>query len=84
MTYTPYTLAEFKKVLLFPEPNVAIGTPPKFEATEGKVERDNRLTKIVSGKVQGQLIGGNLTLMVDLLGRPSSQISAAKFFFLKM
>ena len=69
-TFTPYTLAEFKKVLMFPQDKTQLGAPPEFEASAGNVERKNRLTPFVSGCVRGPLIGGNLTLMTHLLGTP--------------
>ena len=69
--FTPYTLAEFKKVLLNPEPPFVIGAPPVSEVGEGIVERKNRLVRIAPGTARGQLIGGNLTLMAHLTGTPS-------------
>ncbi len=82
-TYTPYMLAEFKKVLMQSAANLVIGSPPAFTAAEGNVEWHNRLTRIVSGKVQGQLIGGNLTLVVDLLGTPFEPDFRGKILFLE-
>src|SRR3954454_22269169 len=70
MTYTPYALAEFQKVLMAADSHVTIGSPPVFRGSEGIVERDNRLRRLVPGTARGQLIGGNLTLLVDLLGTP--------------
>ncbi len=68
--FSEYTLAAFKKVLMDPETPLLIGAPPPFEASEGVVERENRLVRIVPGKVRGPLMGGNLSLMVKLLGTP--------------
>ena len=68
--YTPYTLAEFKKVLMEPSDKTEIGTPPPFESGEGQAELRNRLRRIVPGKVRGPLIGGNLSLMTKLMGTP--------------
>jgi muramoyltetrapeptide carboxypeptidase len=82
-SFTPYTLAEFKKVLMLPEAKLVIGSPPKFEVSEGNVERENRLAKIVPGRVQGQLIGGNLTLVVDLLGTPFEPDFKEKILFVE-
>ena len=70
ITYTPYMLAAFKQVLQQAETNITLGSPPPFEVTEGHVAYDNRLVRILPGKAQGRLIGGNLTLIVDLLGTP--------------
>ena len=38
VSYTPYMLAEFKKVLMYAETNVVLASPPAFEKTEGNVE----------------------------------------------
>lgn len=83
ISFTPYMLAEFKKVLMFPEAMVPIGLAPKFEGAEGKVEWENRLTRIVPGKVRGRLIGGNLTLIDDLLGTPFEPDFSNKILFLE-
>lgn len=71
-SFTPYTLEEFKKVVMLPQKETLIGSAPAFEAAEGKVERENRLTRMVGGKVRGRLIGGNLSLMATLTGTPYS------------
>lgn len=68
--YSKYTLAEFKKVLMFPEPNTLLAAVPPFEAGEGLADIENRLTRIYPGKARGQLLCGNLTLLVSLLGTP--------------
>ena len=47
-----------------------IAEPPAFEQQPGVVERENRLTPIVSGRAEGKLIGGNMSLLVTLLGTP--------------
>ncbi len=68
-TFSEYTKNEFKKVLFTPrQHNIAV--PPPFETAEGKAERDNRITVITPGKASGQIIGGNLSLMVKLVGTP--------------
>lgn len=69
-SYSPYTLAEFKKVLMTPEHPMVIGSPPPFEPEEGRAELENRLHQITKGKARGRLIGGNLSLMTKLLGTP--------------
>ena len=68
--YTTYMLDEYKQVLMNPAINVVLGSPPPFEVTEGSARYDNRLIRINPGKARGRLIGGNLTLLVDLLGTP--------------
>lgn len=69
-TYTPYTLEEFKKVLMEPSTRTVIGSPPPFEPGEGRAEFANRLTTIVPGRAEGPLIGGNLSLLTKLMGTP--------------
>jgi muramoyltetrapeptide carboxypeptidase len=68
--FSPYTLAEFKKVLFDPQPPVTLGAPPPFERSEGRVERANRITPLAPGKAQGRLLGGNLSLVAHLVGTP--------------
>lgn len=69
--FTDYTLAEFKRVLMGESDlSIPIGSPPPFEAGEGRVERVNRLVRIHPGHAQGRLIGGNLSLMTKLVGSP--------------
>lgn len=82
-TFPPYSVEEFKKVLMNPQPETIIGMAPKFEATEGSVERKNRLTRITSGKVSGRLVGGNLSLMAHLTGTPYSPDYENKILFLE-
>ncbi len=69
-SFSDYTLAEFKKVLMEPAAPVSLGAPPAFEPAEGRAEWENRLTPIVSGKARGPLMGGNLSLLCKLLGTP--------------
>jgi len=70
-TFSPYTAAEFKKVLFGP-PQVPspLAAPPPFARREGAAESANRLIPLVSGMAQGRLLGGNLTLLAHLCGTP--------------
>lgn len=81
--FKPYTLAEFKRVLMEPQAGIVLGSPPPFEASEGMVEYENRLTRIVGGKASGPLIGGNLSLMTKLLGTPYSPDYRGKILVLE-
>lgn len=69
-TYTDYTLAEFRKVLIEPAARTIIGQAPPFAAAAGKVESENRITRFVGGTARGRLIGGNLSLLTTLIGTP--------------
>ena len=82
-TYTDYTLAEFKKVMMNPQRHTRIGAPPPFEAGEGRVEYDNRLTRITGGTARGRLIGGNLTLIATLIGTEFEQDFHDRILFLE-
>jgi muramoyltetrapeptide carboxypeptidase len=66
--YSDYSLIEFKKVLMHPTPTTLIGAAPPFEASEGRIDNDNRLTYITGGVGKGRLIGGNLSLISVLMG----------------
>lgn len=69
-TFTAYIVEEFKKVLVHPQAPIGIGAPPPFEKAEGRVEKINRISTLVPGKVQGRLFGGNLSLVSHLVGTP--------------
>ena len=68
--FSNYTYDQYRKVLIEPTQATRIGEPPKFEVRPGVVEWENRLTTIVPGVAEGHLLGGNLSLMVTLLGTP--------------
>jgi muramoyltetrapeptide carboxypeptidase len=69
-TFTPYTLAEFRKVVMQGAAPVLLAAPPPCDLAPGRVERRNRLTTLAPGKARGPLIGGNLTLLTHLVGTP--------------
>ena len=66
--FTDYTFEQFQKVLLNPQKVLDIGEPPNFESGPGRVDRENRVTSISRGIAEGRLVGGNLSLLVTLLG----------------
>ena len=68
--FSEYSLDQFQRVLVDPVSETRIAEPPPFEGSPGVVERTNRLTPIVPGRAEGRLIGGNLSLMVTLMGTP--------------
>ncbi|MBI9046453.1 MAG: LD-carboxypeptidase [Anaerolineaceae bacterium] len=69
-SFSDYTLAEFKKVLMEGPKTCQIGAPPAFVKKEGKVDYENRVQSLFSGKTKGRLIGGNLSLLAQLMGTP--------------
>jgi muramoyltetrapeptide carboxypeptidase len=68
--FTPYSLAELKRVLWTGEAPVRLGGPPPFERVEGRVDWENRVATLVPGTARGRLLGGNLCLMAHLCGTP--------------
>ena len=81
--FSAYTLAQFKQVLVEAQPDVILAHPPPFEAVPGKVEHDNRLTRLVPGKARGALVGGNLSLLTKLMGTPYEPDFTGKILFLE-
>lgn len=81
--FSDYTLASFKKVLFEPSAGIKLAEAPPFEQKEGWVEKDNRLSVIVPGKAEGQLIGGNLSLMVSMVGTAYEPDYEGKILFLE-
>jgi muramoyltetrapeptide carboxypeptidase len=67
-TIEPYSLENFRRVLMSPEPAGLLAPPPK-KATE-LVDRSNRIVRLHPGKATGRLAGGNLTLLASLMGTP--------------
>ena len=68
--FSSYTYEQFQRILVEPRQVPRIAQPPAFVQQPGVVERKNRLTPIVPGRAEGKLIGGNLSLLVTLLGTP--------------
>lgn len=81
--FSDYSIAEFQRILMHPQPNLTIGVPPKFEKGPGRVERENRITTIRPGKARGRLVGGNLTLISCLMGTPYEPDFSGRLVFLE-
>jgi len=81
--FTPYSLAELRRVLCDPAVPVRVGAPPPFEAREGTIDRDNRVTTLVPGRARGRLLGGNLCLMAHLTGTPYAPDLRGAILFLE-
>ncbi len=64
----PYSLENFRKVVMSPEPAGMLSPPPK-KPTE-LVDRANRILRLHPGRATGRLAGGNLTLLASLMGTP--------------
>lgn len=76
-----YAMEHFRRAIMATQPIGAIAKPPK--PPEGTVERSNRLITIVPGRATGQLIGGNLTLVTNLIGTPFEPDTRGKILFLE-
>ncbi len=81
--FSQYTLAEFKKILMHPSASSVIGAAPIFDATEGQVQKENRLTHVAGGIASGRLVGGNLTLVCSLIGTEYEPDFRDKILFLE-
>jgi muramoyltetrapeptide carboxypeptidase len=81
--FTPYSLGELRRVLFEPTVPTRLGGPPPFEPREGHVERENRVTTLVSGKARGRLLGGNLCLMAHVTGTPYAPDLRGAILFLE-
>ena len=64
----PYSLENFRRVVMTPEPAGLLASPPK-KPTD-LVDRVNRVLRLHPGKATGRLVGGNLTLLASLMGTP--------------
>jgi hypothetical protein len=58
--FTPYSLAELKRVLWIGEAPVRLGGPPPFERVEGRVDWENRVATLVPGTARGRADGDRL------------------------
>lgn len=67
-SFDPYSLDNFKRMLMSPEPFGLLASPEK-KPTE-LIDRTNRVLKLAPGKTTGRLAGGNLTLLASLMGTP--------------
>lgn len=75
-----YAIAHFRRAIMSTQPLGIIAQPPQ---RDGGVEKDNRLITIVPGQATGPLIGGNLTLVTNLLGTPFEPDTRGKILFLE-
>jgi muramoyltetrapeptide carboxypeptidase len=67
-TIEPYSLENFRRVVMSPEPAGVLAPPPKKPSE--LVDRTNRVVRLHPGKATGRLAGGNLTLLAALMGTP--------------
>ncbi|MDQ3281951.1 MAG: LD-carboxypeptidase [Acidobacteriota bacterium] len=67
-TFEPYTLENFRRVVMTPEAAGTVALPAK--KPNDLVDRTNRIVRIAPGKASGRLAGGNLTMLASLMGTP--------------
>jgi muramoyltetrapeptide carboxypeptidase len=67
-TFDAYTIDNFRKVLMTPEP-AGLLAPPAKKATD-LIDKTNRILRLSGGKASGRLAGGNLTMLASLMGTP--------------
>ncbi|HEV7766803.1 MAG TPA: LD-carboxypeptidase [Thermoanaerobaculia bacterium] len=66
--YEPYTLGNFRKVIMNADPIGTLPHPPKRD--DELIDRDNRVIVLREGVATGRLVGGNLTLIASTMGTP--------------
>jgi muramoyltetrapeptide carboxypeptidase len=76
-----YAMAHFRRTIMSTAKIGQVADPPK--PAVGTVERNNRLITIVPGRATGPLIGGNLTLVTNLIGTPYEPDTRGKILFLE-
>ena len=67
-TFNEFTINSFRDMLAKGDIPAALSNPPKSE--KDLVETENRIIRLYPGKVEGRLIGGNLSLMTAMVGTP--------------
>jgi muramoyltetrapeptide carboxypeptidase len=80
-TYEPYTIDNFKRVLMTGEAAGSLAPPPK--KASDLIDRANRILKIAPGKATGRLAGGNLTMVATMTGTPFEVDTAGAIVFLE-
>jgi muramoyltetrapeptide carboxypeptidase len=80
-TFEPYTLENFRRVVMTAEPAGMLPTPPK-KANE-LIDRTNRVLHLTKGTASGRLVGGNLTMIASLMGTPFQPDTTGAIFFLE-
>ena len=76
-TFNEYTVSNLKNILLYSLENLTL-----YNAEDDEHNNSNSFT-IISGKSSGRLIGGNLSLMVSLIGTPYDFDPSGKLIFIE-
>jgi len=80
-TFDPYTLDNFRRVVMTASPAGAQVPPPK--RPNDLVDRFNRVVRLAPGKASGWLVGGNLTMFASLMGSPYVPSTDGAILFLE-
>jgi muramoyltetrapeptide carboxypeptidase len=79
-SYNDYTMEHLHRAIFS---NKIIGDIKNPPAQNNRVETEHRLIKINKGKATGNLIGGNLSLIVSLIGTPYDVDYKDKILFIE-
>lgn len=77
-TFNDYSLSNFNKVLLNPKNSVKF-----YNSNSGDDENVYGVTTIVEGKSKGRFVGGNLSIMVSLIGTEYDVDYSGKIIFIE-
>lgn len=77
-TFNEFSILSLNNVLINPQPILAM-----WNADEDKTKTEFNITTIRSGKAKGRLIGGNLSLVVSLIGTKYDVDAKNKIIFLE-
>jgi muramoyltetrapeptide carboxypeptidase len=80
-TLEPYTLENFKRVVMNAAPAGELAPPPKKPSE--LIDRANRIVRLAAGRASARLIGGNLTMVATLMGTPFELDTTARILFLE-
>ena len=80
-TFEPYTLENFKRVVMTANPAGLLAPPPK--KPNELIDRTNRVVKLAPGKGSGRLAGGNLTMIASTMGTPYELDTVGAIVFLE-
>ena len=79
-TFDPYTLDSFRRTVMAAS---AAGEFHESDEFKGSSFADGRASTIISGKAQGRLVGGNLSLVTALMGTPYEIETEGNILFLE-
>lgn len=81
--FTPYTIKYFKAVLEKPQPVAVEEIPPYEHRTALELNAPQTLVRLGEGVASGVLVGGNLSMVVAMLGTPYEIDTKGRILFLE-